>query len=64
MSGLRMICKRCGGIKINGVEWVWDYNKDMPVRVDEMQTRTREIKKAKKASANSPGDAMQESLKF
>ena len=36
-----MICKRCGGIKINGVEWMWDYNKDMPIRVDEMQKRAR-----------------------
>ena len=44
-----MICKRCGGIKINGVEWMWDYNKDMPVRVDEMQNRAREIKESKKA---------------
>jgi hypothetical protein len=30
MGGLRRICKMYGGMKIDGVEWVWDYNKDEP----------------------------------
>lgn len=36
MSGLRRICKMYGAIKIQGVEWVWDYATDEPRIKSEM----------------------------
>jgi hypothetical protein len=36
MSGLKRLCKMYGGIKINNVIWVWDYERDIPVLEEEM----------------------------
>lgn len=45
MSGLRMICKIYGGLVIrqNGreVRYVWDYDRDEPVREEELRNRER-----------------------
>lgn len=68
MPGLRMICKLYGGMRVSDgkrtVEYVWDYENDCPVTSDELKKRALEMKKAKKASANRPSDAIQESLKL
>jgi len=36
MGGLRNICKAFGGMKIQGVQWYWDYVADEPVKASEM----------------------------
>lgn len=36
MSGLQRILKAHGRMIVGGVEWVWDYNKDVPRRKKEM----------------------------
>lgn len=52
MSGLRMICKLYGGITVreNGktIKYLWDYNRDEPVREEEMKDREKFDKSEKK----------------
>ena len=36
MGGLRNICRMYGGMKIQGVDWVWDYAREEPVRKSDM----------------------------
>ena len=47
MGGLAKICKMYGRIKVNGVEWVYDYAKDKPVLKSEMTKE--EFKKSEKS---------------
>jgi hypothetical protein len=43
MAGLKNLCKMYGSMKINGVEWIWDYARDCAVLKSEM---TKEQEKA------------------
>ena len=36
MSGLKRLCKMYGKMNINGVMWVWDYERDIAVLEKEM----------------------------
>jgi len=47
MGGLAKICKMYGSIKVNDVEWVYDYAKDKPVLKSEMTDK--EFVKSEKA---------------
>lgn len=47
MGGLARICKMYGGMNIQGVEWVWDYDNDI-ARVKSEMTKD-EIDKSEKA---------------
>ena len=48
MGGLSKICKMYGSIKVNDVEWVYDYAKDKPVLKSDMTEKDfRESEKAK-----------------
>lgn len=36
MAGLRRICRMYGGMIVQGVHWVWDYEAEEPVEETEM----------------------------
>ena len=36
MGGLRRLCKLYGRLKIQGVQWVWDYEKDEPRKASDL----------------------------
>lgn len=70
MAGLRKIAKMYGGMKVNGIEYVWDYAADEPVQRAEMpmgserwklseEVRWRQLSEAvsgmKASSENDPG---------
>ena len=48
MGGLRRLCKLYGRLKIQGVQWVWDYEKDEPRKASDLtkeQLRDIQIKR-------------------
>jgi hypothetical protein len=47
MAGLANICKQFGSIKIQGIEWVWDYVQNKPRKKSEMSKQ--EITASEKA---------------
>lgn len=54
MSGLRMICKMYGGMTVkdaNGktIKYVWDYEKDEPVKESDLKDRAKQLRAIKKS---------------
>ena len=49
MSGLARICKMYGKMKVGGIEWVYDYANDKPVRKEDMPKGSDAWKKSEKA---------------
>lgn len=49
MAGLRRICKMYGGMTIQGIKWVWDYEADEPVKESEMPIGSERWKKSERA---------------
>lgn len=49
MSGLAKICKAYGSMKINGINFVWDYVEDRAVRESEMPKGSERWKESEAA---------------
>jgi hypothetical protein len=49
VGGLQKIAKLYGGIKVNGVDYVWDYATDEAVRKEEMPPGSERWKASEKA---------------